>query len=158
MGGNNLTFNGTQDLSYTDAGRITAGLYVSGLDDSATYPQNFLYTDNNGQFLSAPGHLAGMLPVGTEVSGAVSAVANYLTPVDVSAGISTVTPPTGVSDNTVFEIVDSRANASTNNITVGFSGVGENLYGTLSDFVINTDGAFSRFRYLGGTIGWIVEK
>lgn len=158
MNGNNLIFNGVQDLTYANSGRITASLYVSGLDDSATYPRNFLYTNSAGQLLSAPGHMGGMLPVAAEASGAVSATVNYTTPVNVSAAPSTVTPPSGVGVNSVFEITDSRANSSVNNILVDFSGVGANFHGSLQNFTMNSNASFGRFRYLGGSIGWIVEK
>lgn len=159
LGGNSLTLNGTQDLVYTDAGRLTLSLYVSGLDDSAAFPKNFLYTNHNGQLMSAPGQMGGMLPVAIETSGSSVAVVNFLTPVNVSEDPASITPPTGVAVNSVFEVTDSRANAGTNNITINFSGVSETLHGSASStFVMNSDAAFARFRFLGSPIGWIVEK
>lgn len=159
LGGNSLTLNGVQDLVYTDAGRLTLSLYTSGLDDSAAFPRNFLYTNQNGQLLSAPGQLGGMLLVAPETSGNAVAGVNLLTPVNVSEDPATITPPTGVVVNSVFEVTDSRANAGTNNIVINFSGAGETLHGSASStFTMNSDAAFARFRFLGSPIGWIIEK
>lgn len=160
MGGNNLVLNGTQDLTYTDAGRLTLSLYLNSLDDtvSGIPPDNFLYTNGAGQVMSAPNHMGGMLPVNAETSGVVTVQVNHLTPINVSVSGATVTPPTGVSTSEVFEITDSRANASTNNILIDFSGAGETFHGALQNFTINSDAGFARFRFLGSPIGWIVEK
>lgn len=158
MNGNDVTFNGAEDFVINHNGRLAASLYASGLDDSSVYPQNFLYTDSSGQFMSAPGHLAIMLPVATEASGTLTAGVNRLTPVNVSEATATVNPPAGPSTNDVFEISDSRANASTFNILIDFSGAGQTFHGAVQNFTMNSDAAFSRFRYLGGSIGWITEK
>lgn len=159
-GGFNLTINGTQDLAYTDAGRLTLSLYTSGLNDSGimAQPTNFIYTDTNGQLLSSRIHRAGLLPVNVEVSGNLTAEINHLAPVNVGSGVSTVTPPASPAVNDIFEVVDSRANAGTFNITVGFSGGGP-FHGSITqNYIMNSNASFARFRYLGGAIGWIVEK
>lgn len=161
MNGNNLILNGTQDLTYTDAGRLTLALYASGLDDSiSTNPANFIYTNSAGQLMSSPIYRAGQLLVASEASGTVNAALNYLTPINVSSTIATVIPPTGsLSTNSLFAVVDSRANAGANNILINFSGVGALLYGSSGNtYTLNNNASFASFRYLGGTIGWIVEK
>lgn len=99
-----------------------------------------------------------LLPVATETSGTVTVALNYLTPINTGIS-STVTPPTPLGLNSRFEIVDSRGTANTNNILINFSGAGQRLYAsTTENYTINTNGAFTRFRYLGATIGWVVEK
>ncbi len=98
-----------------------------------------------------------LMAVAPETSGNISAAANYLTPINVSATGSIVTPPGGATDLR-FGLVDSRANASIYNITVNFSGAGELFYGSTQNYLINYDGAYSTFRYLNPTIGWVVEK
>lgn len=100
---------------------------------------------------------SSILPVATETSGTFSAAISYLTPVNTSSGVATVTPPAG-SVNARFALVDSRANSATYNITVGFSGAGDKIYGSLQDYVIDQDGASATFRYLNSTIGWVVDK
>lgn len=158
LNGNRLTFNGAQDLIFQDNGRLGATLYTSGLDDSSNTVNNFLFTNATGTFFSAPIHLAGMLPVVTESSGIFTAQVNKLTPVNVSVSGATVSPPGSPATNNVFEISDSRANSSANNILINFSGASQLFHGVAQNFVINSNASFSRFRYLGGSIGWIVEK
>ncbi len=158
--GFDLSINGTQDLKYTDAGRLSLSLYTSGLNDSGlmTQPTNFLYTNATGLVLSANIHRAGLLPVNVEVSGNTTAELNHLIPINVASGVSTVTAPSTPAVNDIFEVCDSRANAGTYNITVNFSGISP-LHGSSTEtYLMNSDAAFARFRYLGGTIGWIVEK
>ncbi len=101
--------------------------------------------------------VSSILPLVSETSGTFSASLSYLTPVNVTTGISTVTPPAG-SVNARFALIDSRANSATYNITVSFSGTGDKLYGSLQDYVMDQDGASATFRYLNSTIGWVVEK
>ena len=113
----------------------------------------------SGINIYAGGEPLGLLPVATEASGTVSAALNYLTPINTASGTSTVTPPSAITVNSRFEIVDSRGNAGTNSILINFSGAGEKLYGSSTEnYTINGNGAFARFRYLGATIGWVVEK
>ena len=113
----------------------------------------------SGINIFAGGEPLGLLPVATEGSGSVSASLNYLTPINTSSVSSTVTPPSAITVNSRFEIVDSRGNAGTNNILINFSGAGEKLYGSSTEnYTINGNGAFARFRYLGATIGWVIEK
>ena len=98
-----------------------------------------------------------ILPLAPETSGTFSATSSYLTPVNVTAESGIVTPPSGTTDLR-FALVDSRANAATYNILVGFSGANEKLYGELQDYYLNENGGYVTFRYLNSTIGWVVEK
>ena len=75
-----------------------------------------------------------------------------------SLATAQVTPPTGVAVDSQFALTDSRANAATYNILVDFSGAGETFHGALQNYQINSDTAYANFRYLGGSIGWIVSK
>ena len=106
--------------------------------------------------LSATG-VSSILPVATETSGTFAAATSYLTPINTTNAIATVTPPSGTV-NDRFALVDSRANSATYNITVDFSGAGDLLYGSLQNYVMDQDGAYATFRYLNSTIGWVVEK
>lgn len=98
-----------------------------------------------------------LMAVAPETSGNISATANYLTPINVSATGSIVAPPAGSSDLR-FGLVDSRANSDIYAITVNFSGAGELLYGSLQNYILDQNGAYATFRYLNPTIGWVVEK
>ncbi len=69
-----------------------------------------------------------------------------------------VTPPAGASVDDRFSVVDSRANASVNNITVRFTITGDNFYGTAQDWITNLDAGNCEFLYTGPTVGWVVSK
>lgn len=113
----------------------------------------------SGINIYAGGEPLGLLPVAVETSGTVSAQLNYLTPINTTSVSSTITPPSAITVNSRFEIIDSRGNAGSNNILVNFSGAGQTLYGSSTEnYTINVNGAFARFRYLGATIGWVIEK
>lgn len=119
----------------------TATLWTSGIN---------LYYENEP---------LSLLPVAVETSGTVSASLNYLTPINTASVPTTVSPPSGLTVNSRFEIVDSRGNAETNNILINFSGAGQKLFGSSTEnYTMNGNGAFARFRYLGATIGWVIEK
>lgn len=93
----------------------------------------------------------------TERTTSLTAVLNTLHPVDVRAGSAAVTPPTSPTAGATFVVCDSRANSATNNITVNFVGASQKLYGADTNYVFNVNGLTKRFRYINGTIGWIVE-
>lgn len=176
VGGDTLySANGTLSSNRTVTGNGKSLTYVMG---TATYLVSGVITtkgvnlpaqDSNpsgdntvwcsGINIFAGGEPLGLLPVATEASGTVSAALNYLTPINTTSISTTVTPPSGITVNSRFQIVDSRANAASNNILINFSGAGEKLYGSSTEnYTINGDGAFAKFRYLGATIGWVVEK
>lgn len=78
--------------------------------------------------------------------------------VDCTGGAISVTPPASPVIKDRFAIVDSNANAATNNITVDFTGASQKLNGSVQDFIMNCDGCYIEFVYMGSTTGWISTK
>jgi len=95
------------------------------------------------------------LQVTAELIGSPTALDTYLIPINTTGVSSSVTVPASPNFNTYFGVVDSRANASTNNITINFIGAGDNYYGVSQNYVLNTDGEFAAFRYINATVGWV---
>ncbi len=81
-----------------------------------------------------------------------------LYPVNCTAVPVTITPPSNPNLGDKFAIADSRANSSINNITIDFASTGQLLHGSLDTFILNQDGGYEEFRYIGGDVGWISEK
>lgn len=69
-----------------------------------------------------------------------------------------VTPPASPSIGDCFAVVDGTGNGSNNNITVDFSGSGENFHSASQNYVMNLDNDFAEFLYVGSTVGWIRKK
>lgn len=69
-----------------------------------------------------------------------------------------VTPPASPSIGDCFAVVDGTGNGSNNNITVDFSGSGENFHGSSQDYIMNLDNDYGEFLYVGSTVGWIRKK
>lgn len=78
--------------------------------------------------------------------------------VDCTGGAISVTPPASPVIKDRFAIVDSNANAATNNITVDFTGASQKLNGSVQDFIMNCDGCYIEFVYMGSTTGWVSTK
>jgi hypothetical protein len=78
--------------------------------------------------------------------------------VDCSAGAITVDPPAAPAIKDRFAIVDSKANAATNNITIDFTTATQKLNGSVQDFIMNCDGCYIEFVYMGATTGWVSTK
>ncbi|RME21631.1 MAG: hypothetical protein D6800_11875 [Candidatus Zixiibacteriota bacterium] len=89
-----------------------------------------------------------------EVSGAAAALSNSVVPVNVSGSAASVAPPPSPNPGDWFEVVDSRGNASVNNITVDFVTAGIPLNGASDNFVIDVDGGSAEFVYIDATVGW----
>lgn len=78
--------------------------------------------------------------------------------VDCSAGTISVTPPSSPAIGDRFSVVDAEATAGTNNITINFSGSSQKLYGTIQNYIINVNGGYVEFIYMGTTTGWVATK
>jgi len=78
--------------------------------------------------------------------------------VDCTGGAISVTPPASPVVKDRFAIVDSNANAATNNITIDFTGASQKLNGSVQDFIMNCDGCYIEFVYMGSTTGWVSTK
>lgn len=96
--------------------------------------------------------------IDTEGTGNINAEINSITPVDVSGGTSTITPPTTTVPGSWFGVSDSRSNSATNNITVDFTTAGDNYYGVgSSNAILSTNGMYMEFVYVNATVGWIAK-
>ena len=94
--------------------------------------------------------------VQAETSGTINASENQLIPVNTQTVTSTVNPPVSPTDGeTVFGVIDSRANASTNNITIDFVTSGQNYYGTSQNLILNTDQEYAQLVYIDSGVGWV---
>lgn len=91
-------------------------------------------------------------------NSAFTALKWIINEVDCSGGAISVTPPASPVIKDRFAVVDSKASAATNNITVDFSGVSQKLNGSIQDFIMNCDGCYIEFVYMGSTTGWISTK
>ena len=95
--------------------------------------------------------------IGAEQTGTFSAVRNTISPIDVSAGVSTVNPYAAPVAGNKFMVSDSRGNAATFNITIDFTTAVQPLHAAAVDYVISVNGETATFRYIDATIGWIKE-
>ena len=91
----------------------------------------------------------------TEKAANFTALNGYIAPVNCSGGAITVSPPADAVGNT-FSIIDSRASAQTNNITIDFSG--SLFYASAGSDIINENGAYITYEYVDATIGWVRSK
>jgi len=98
-----------------------------------------------------------VLLIDTERTTSFTAVFNTLHLADVRAGTCLVAPPVSPTAKSYFMVCDSRASSATNAITVDFVSASQKFYGADSNSVINTNGRCVTYRYINGTIGWIVQ-
>lgn len=93
-------------------------------------------------------------------SAAFTAILTEINLVDCSGGPVTVTPPSTLSilPGQRFAVSDATASAETNNITIDFDTAGQSLYGIEQNYILNADGGFVEFIFMGATIGWIATK
>lgn len=68
----------------------------------------------------------------------------------------TVTPPSSPQIGDRFAVVDARLTAATNNITVNFGA--QLVYGQNDSYIINVNGGFAEFIYMGSSTGWVATK
>lgn len=136
-------------------GSLTANYTLTlPVDDGAD--NQFLKTDGSGNTSWA----TIVMPPGTEniESSAFTALKGIINQVDCSAGTITVTPPASPVIGDRFSLTDATASAGTNNITVDFDTANQNLYGIQQNYIINVDGGYVEFIYMGATTGWIATK
>lgn len=81
-------------------------------------------------------------------------VVGEIVAVDSVAVAVTVLPPTSPAPNDIFRVVDARANASGNNITVDFVTGGVNFAGAAANDVISIDNQLKSYIYIDATYGW----
>lgn len=126
------TFTGTEaySLGVTSAGKIIE-----------TYPK-------------------GVVPNSTETvyTSTQTATKGEILLMDCSAAARTVNPPSSPAIGERFAVSDAKASSSTNNITIDFTTASQKLYGSIQNYVMNTDGAYVEFTYVGSTTGWIATK
>jgi hypothetical protein len=87
-----------------------------------------------------------------------TALAGIINQVDCSGGAVTVNPPSTPTIGMRFAVVDATASAATNNITIDFDSANQNLYGSEQTYILNVNGAYVEFIYMGATTGWIGTK
>lgn len=105
------------------------------------------------------GFLVSDLSMAAEQNSDFVAASGNAYPVNTLAEAVVVTSPAAPAPGDKFEVFDSRANASTNNITVRF--LTDNVYGSNNaptDDVLNIDTALLRYEYVDATVGWRREK
>lgn len=76
--------------------------------------------------------------------------------VDTSSNAITVTPPGSPNIGDRFAVVDASLNSSVNNITVAFGS--QKIYGANDNYIINVNGGFAEFIYMGSATGWVATK
>ena len=76
--------------------------------------------------------------------------------VNTSGGVVTLTLPATPSQGDEVAFVDYAGTAATNNITIGRNG--ENIQGSGSDLIINTNRAANTLVYVDATQGWLLKN
>lgn len=76
--------------------------------------------------------------------------------VNTTSAAITVTPPASPQVGDRFAVVDARLTAATNNITIAFGS--QKVYGSNDNYVINVNGGFAEFIYMGSSTGWVATK
>jgi len=94
--------------------------------------------------------------IDNETSSAHTVLANTILPVDTSSGSVIITPPTSPNIGDWFMVVDSKSNATLNNITIDFVNSSQNLHSLLENYIINVDKGGVKFIYTNISIGWII--
>lgn len=102
----------------------------------------------------------GIAPPGSEdvKASAFTATLGLIDQVNTTSGAITVTAPSSPIIGSRFGIVDARATSATNNITVNFTTTSQKLYGTIQNYIINVNGGFAEFFYMGASTGWVATK
>lgn len=77
--------------------------------------------------------------------------------IDSSGGSFTVFSPVTPVVDSCFVVFD-LGNSGSNPTTVNFTSQGHNLAGQANDFLIDVDNAYTKFRYINASIGYILEK
>jgi hypothetical protein len=78
--------------------------------------------------------------------------------VNSSGAARTVNPFAYPQINDRFAISDATASSATNNITIDFTTASQKLYGSVQNYIINRNGGYVEFIYVGSTTGWIATK
>lgn len=113
---------------------------------------------NNAQWANLPTTEWGFdLDFEAEQVAVVGAEAGKIYPVNTTGGAINVVPPASPVKGDTFAVFDSRSNAATNNITVTFTTVTQNVQGVATNFTLNTDGQTVVFTYVDATIGWVAK-
>lgn len=102
----------------------------------------------------------GCVAPGTEVvnTSNYTAVIGEISQADSTSAARTVTAPSSPSIDDRFAVVDARATSATNNITINFTTTSQKLYGTIQDYVLNVNGGYVEFIYMGTSTGWVATK
>lgn len=108
----------------------------------------------------APGSGGGVAPPGTEDVKAANytATMGQLSQANTTAGAITVQAPSAPAINNRFAVADARATAATNNITIDFTTGSQKLYGTVQNYIVNVNGGYVEFIYMGTSTGWVATK
>lgn len=91
-------------------------------------------------------------------SGNYTAVVGEVSQSNSTLGARTVTAPSSPAINDRFAVVDARATSATNNITINFTTTSQNLYGSIQNYVLNVNGGYVEFIFMGASTGWIGTK
>lgn len=133
-----FTFNGV-DSVLLEAGGIGSTLHL-WIDTAST---DFHYRiEVQGTILS-------------EVSTDSNAKKSAWLPVNSTGGAKTIVPPSNPQTGDWFGVIDSRAQALVNNITIDFSGSSQKINGSVTNSAINSNGAVVKFIYINSTVGWV---
>jgi len=131
---------------------ILDGLTFPNADGSAG---QVLTTDGNGNvnFASPAGGGMSWQPVITTNTTATASQGFF---VNTSGGAVTLTLPATPTQGDEVAFVDYAGTAATNNITIGRNG--ENIQGSGSDLIINTNRAANTLVYADATQGWLLKN
>lgn len=164
-----LSTNGTGTLSWATSSGGSTDLAFSGTSTPVTLTSStgtdVMFLAGVGVTLSADAdeltiNTTAPQPASTETieNANFTATIRRVNNVDCSGGAITVTPPSSPAINDRFSITDSKASSGTNNITINFSGSSQKLYGTVQNYVLNFNGGYVEFIYMGSTTGWVATK
>lgn len=156
------------EVRLTDGKNVNEAKYISleapttiTADTTLTLPNGagsagqVLSTDGTGvlSFINAGGGGTEWQPVITTNTTAAAGQGFF---VNTSGGAVTLTLPLAPSQGDEVAFVDYAGTANTNNITIGRNG--ENIQGSGSDLIINTNRAANTLVYADATQGWLLKN
>ena len=140
------------DITLTDKVRIQNSYDLPNSDGTAG---QVMTTDGAGNvtFQTPSGGGISWQPVITTNTTATASQGFF---VNTSGGVVTLTLPATPTQGDEVAFVDYAGTAATNNITIGRNG--ENIQGSASDLIINTNRAANTLVYADATQGWLLKN
>ena len=159
---NTIIGNGAQASTNTVSNEITLGntnitsLRIPGLQSGASTNDVLTFNGTDITLATPSGGGGGGTEWQAVITTNTTATASQGFFVNTSGGVVTLTLPATPSQGDEVAFVDYAGTAATNNITIGRNG--ENIQGSASDLIINTNRAANTLVYVDATQGWLLKN